>query len=59
MLRMVGDSFPSDGGLDFFQKSLGDPFPSNGGLDFFQKSLGDPWTIVFLNIRMALQPSLL
>ena len=75
MLRMVGDHtpakedcspcsllwapFPSNGGLDFFQKSLGDPFPSNGGLDFFQKSLGDPWTIVCLNIRMALQPSLL
>ena len=32
MLRMVGDPFPSSGGLDFFQKSLGDPFPSKGGL---------------------------
>ena len=48
MLRMVGDPSPSNGGIDFFQKSLGDPalsvddtfsskmlgnpFPSNGGL---------------------------
>ena len=25
MLRMVGDPYPSKGGVDFFQKSLGDP----------------------------------
>ena len=38
MLRMVGDPYPSKGGVDFFQKSLGDPwtivclaFPTNGG----------------------------
>ena len=23
---MVGDPFPSNGGVDFFQKSLGDPW---------------------------------
>ena len=26
MLRMVGDPYPSKGGVDFFQKSLGDPW---------------------------------
>lgn len=35
MLRMVGDPYPSKGGVDFFQKSLGDPSPSHGGIDFF------------------------
>ncbi len=34
MLRMVGDPYPSKGGVDFFHKSLGDPFPSSGGLDY-------------------------
>lgn len=31
MLRMVGDPYPSKGGVDFFQKSLGDPSPIRGG----------------------------
>ena len=28
---MVGDPCPSNGGIDFFQKSLGDPCPTSGG----------------------------
>ena len=42
MLRMVGDPFPSKGGLFAMLTAVG-PFPSNGGVDFFQKSLGDPF----------------
>ena len=28
--------FPSNGGVDFFQKSLGDPFPTSGRYIFFE-----------------------
>ena len=54
MLRMVGDPFPSNGGLDFFQKSLG--AHSLAVVDTFSsKMLGAPWTIVCLSVKAAYQ----